>query len=199
MKTEPEPLLKPRQEPVLLPRLEPKPQTPPAPRMEAPRAEAETAPRQSPMPNLQRPAASPRPEPPPLNLERPAPRPEPKAEPIKVPALDSIKEGTQLTIDQLDALFRTDNIATNEALREKTIIVKGIVNKIFVREHLDIRYLILEGAGKVIWSARCQFEKDDAGPLGRLAEGQAVALRGKYDGYGKNIIFKGCALVGGTA
>jgi hypothetical protein len=172
-KTKPEPIF-PKPEPVLLPRME----TPPAPR-------AEPAPQPAPK------------QVPPLRMEPPPPRPEPKEEPVVVPKLESIKDGTQLTIDQIDALFRADNIGMNEALKDKTLIIKGIVNKVFIRDHLDIRYLILTGARKVIWSARCQFDKEAAGPIGRLGEGQAVALRARYDGYGKNIIFKDCTLVAG--
>lgn len=191
--TKQEPLLQPRPERVLLPRFEEN-TPPPTP----PRPETLARPRMEPTPQpAPRPAAQPRPEPPPLNVERHAPTPEPKEEPITVPSLESIKDGTQLTIDQIDALFRADNIGTNEALKDKTIVIKGIVNKVFIRDHLDIRYLILTGAGRVIWSARCGFEKENAGPISRLTEGQAVALRGKYDGYGKNIIFKNCTMVGG--
>ena len=115
---------------------------------------------------------------------------------MKVPSLESITDGTALTIDQIDALFRADNIGANAALKDKTLVIKGIVNKVFIRDHLDVRYLILNGARKGIWSARCGFEKESSADMGRLTEGQAVALRGKYDGYSKNIIFKNCGLVG---
>lgn len=194
--TKPEPLLQPRTERVLLPRLESAPQPEPAPAA-PPKPETLARPRMEPPP---RPTTEPAPRPatpPPLNVERHAPTPEPKEEPITVPSLESIKDGTQLTIDQIDALFRADNIGANEALKDKTIVIKGLVNKVFIRDHLDIRYLILTGAGRVIWSARCGFDKENAGPMSRLSEGQAAALRGKYEGYGKNIIFKECTLVGG--
>jgi hypothetical protein len=72
------------------------------------------------------------------------------------------------------------------------------VNKVFIRDHIDVRYLVLTGARRVIWSARCSFEKESVGPMSRLSEGQAVALRAKYDGYGKNIIFKNCELLAST-
>jgi hypothetical protein len=122
--------------------------------------------------------------------------PPPQPEPLTVPSLNSITNGTQLTIDQIDTLFRADNVGTNLALKDKTLIIKGIVNKVFIRDHIDVRYLILTGARKVVWSARCSFEKESIAQMSRLSEGQAVALRGKYDGYSKNIIFKDCELVG---
>ena len=78
----------------------------------------------------------------------------------------------------------------------KTLVVKGVVERVFVREHLEIRYIVLTGAGKkVLWSVRCTFDKENSSQLSRLNEGQEVAVRGKYDGYGKNIIFKECVLV----
>ena len=66
----------------------------------------------------------------------------------------------------------------------------------FVRDHLDIRYIVLKGVDKsVIWSLRCTFSKESAPQLTRLNPGEVVMVRGKYDGYGKNIIMKECALV----
>ena len=165
-------------EPVLLPKAEPAPQP-------APQPVARPRPEPSPVPQPE-PVARPRPEPPPV----------PQPEPVTVPSLNSITDGTQLTIDQIDAMFRADNVSTNIALKDKTLIIKGIVNKVFIRDHIDVRYLILTGARKVVWSARCSFEKESVGEMSRLSEGQAAALRGRYDGYGKNIIFKECTLMG---
>jgi hypothetical protein len=188
-----EPQTQPRYEPAPQPRQEIAPPTPPA-LFPKSRPEPVQLSRPEPMPPLQRPAAPLRQEPPP-RMEPPPPPPPPKEEAVVVPSLDSIKDGTQLTIDQIDALFRADNVGASTAMKDKTLIIKGIVNKVFIRDHLDIRYLVVTGARKVIWSARCQFEKESVGAMSRLSEGQAVALRGKYDGYGKNIIFKNCELV----
>jgi exonuclease VII large subunit len=70
------------------------------------------------------------------------------------------------------------------------------VEKVFVREHLEIRYIVLTGTQKrMVWSIRCTFDKESSSKLTRLNEGQEVVVRGKYDGYGKNIIFKDCVLV----
>jgi hypothetical protein len=46
-----------------------------------------------------------------------------------------------------------------------------------------------------MWSLRCTFDKDESSKLNRLSEGQAVAVRCKYDSYSKNIIFKDCVLL----
>jgi len=189
----PRPVAQPRPQPVLRPAPQPRPEL-------APQPPPELLPGSRPEPVLLPEAEStPPPEPRPVALSRPVPpppsRPEPQPEPLTLPALESIKDGTALTIDQIDALFRKDNVGANAAMKDKTLVIKGIVNKIFIRDHIDVRYLVLTGARKVIWSARCSFEKESVGPMSRLSEGQAVALRGKYDGYSKNIIFKDCELV----
>jgi hypothetical protein len=200
MKRPPQPERRPEPEP----EAEIKPEPPPGPPA-APQPRPELAP--PPQPEL-----LPRPETEPIPLpeaeiapeEETAPRPEPAApprqeipsEPLTVPSLDSIKDGTELTIDQIDALFRADGVGANAALKDRTVIIKGTVNKVFIRDHLDIRYMILTGTRKGIWSVRCGFGKESSPQMSHLTEGQAITLRGRYDGFSKNIIFKDCTLVG---
>jgi hypothetical protein len=127
------------------------------------------------------------PPPPPLVMEPP-----PAAPSIKV---DDIREGMEITADDLDALFRMDKSGANLKLNGKTIILRGMVEKVFIREHLDIRYIVVTGKKRLVWSDRCTFNKEDSGKASHLAENTEVAVRGKYDGYGKNIIFKDCQVV----
>ena len=212
---EPEPEPEPKPDPLWKQRRPPKPSYRPPPQP-APRPVAQTSPQPVPQPRpelapqpltgllprsrpepvlLTKEESAPQPAPQPVARPRPETPPEPKPELIMVPSLNSITDGTQLTIDQIDALFRADSVGISTAMKDKTLVVKGIVNKVFIRDHIDVRYLILTGARKVIWSARCSFEKESVADMSRLSEGQAVALRGKYEGYGKNIIFKECTLV----
>jgi hypothetical protein len=188
---------RPEPRPVIRPSspLRPNPASQPVPEL-APKPQPEQLPGSRPEPAFL-PKAQTAPEPPlqPVAQHKPEPPPAPQPETLTLPAVETITNGTQLTIDQIDGLFRADNIATNAALKDKVIVIKGFVNKVFIRDHLEIRYLVLTGARKVVWSARCQFDKENSAPMSRLTEGQAVALRGKYDGYGKNIIFKECSLL----
>jgi len=81
-------------------------------------------------------------------------------------------------------------------LTDKSLVIRGIVGKVFIRDHIDVRYIILNGRQKrLLWSVRCGFGSQSLPQLSRLNEGQAVAVRGKYDGYSKNIILKDCVLV----
>jgi ribosomal protein L37E len=130
----------------------------------------------------------------------PAEEPETKVEPEPAPEVtlkpEDIHDDMEVTADQLDALFRSDKSGAHSKLAEKTLVIRGVVEKVFVREHLEIRYIILTGTSKkMVWSLRCTFDKEESSKLTRLSEGQEVAVRGKYDGYSKNIIFKDCVLV----
>ena len=109
--------------------------------------------------------------------------------------LEDIKDGAEISTEDLDALFKADKSGANLKLTGKTIILKGVVEKVFIREHLDIRYIMVAGKKKLSWSARCTFEKENAGKASRLSENADVAIRAKYDGYGKNIIFKDCEVL----
>jgi hypothetical protein len=200
MKPEPEPEHEPEEEYELgpEPKAEYEPGPEPAPQPPPAAAHPEPPPEPQPGPEL---LARPEPEPVLLPKVEPSappalPRQEVSAEPLTVPSLDSIKDGSELTIDQIDALFRADSVGANTALRDKTLVIKGMVNKVFIRDHLDIRYMILNGTRKGLWGVRCGFGKESSPQMSRLSEGQTIALRGRYDGYSKNIIFKDCVLVG---
>ncbi|MBN1160439.1 MAG: hypothetical protein JXA17_00610 [Dehalococcoidales bacterium] len=122
--------------------------------------------------------------------------PEPGTAPEVALKPEDISDNMQVTANQLDALFRSDKSGAHAKLTEKTLVIRGVVEKVFVREHLEIRYIILTGTDKkVTWSMRCTFDKEESSKLTRLNEGQEVTVRGKYDGYSKNIIFKDCVLV----
>jgi hypothetical protein len=211
LEPEPEPAPEPRPRPVFRhvpspePRPEPEPERKPGPPIRPvarPEPEPEmkslpepvTTPEQKPM--VIPPAApiilpeSMPPEPKPEIKIEPEPPPEP---PIK---LEAISDGMEISADQLDALYRADKSGANAKFSGKTLVVKGRVEKVFVREHLEIRYIVLTGTGKrMMWSLRCTFNKEDSSKVSRLNEGDAVTVVGKYDGYSKNIMFKDCVLV----
>jgi hypothetical protein len=160
----------------------PEPQTPPqdvVPPEPAPPVTPPSAPK-PPLPSESKPE---------FNME-----PEPLTEPLIT--LDEIQDGMGIAVEQIDALFRADKEAANSVFTDKTFVIQGIIEKVFIREHLDIRYIMLTGIMKgITWSLRCTFERENARALDGLQEGQAVTVRGTYDSYGKNIIFKNCALV----
>lgn len=139
------------------------------------------------------------PQPAPQLAAGPAPEPLPESEPAPVaaPNLDTITDGTVLSVDDLDALFKANRLGAHAKLTNKTVVITGFVEKVFIRDHIDVRYIVLTGARKkVLWPVRCTFVKESMPQMKSLSEGQEVTMRGKYDSYGKNIIFKECVLVG---
>jgi len=103
----------------------------------------------------------------------------------------------EISVDQLDELYRANMVGMHTKLTGKTLAVKGLVGKVFIRDHIDVRYIVLNGSQKkMLWSVRCSFGKENITQMSRLKEGQTVTVRGKYDGYGKNILFKDCVLIG---
>jgi hypothetical protein len=115
---------------------------------------------------------------------------------VIAPKLETIADGQELSVDQLDALYRENAAGTHARLTGKTLAVKGLVGRVFIRDHIDVRYIVLTGSQKkMLWSARCTFGKENMTQMSRLNEGQTVTVRGKYDGYSKNILFKDCVLV----
>ena len=183
-----------KQEPVPVSELEPEPE---------PKQEPIPAP--EPPPELE-PESSHAPEPAPAAPSQPvpqlAPRPVPKSLPepepalVAAPNLDTLADGAVLSVDELDALYKANRLGAHARLTNKTIVVKGFVEKVFIRDHIDVRYIVLTGARKkVLWPVRCTFGKESIPQMNRLNEGQEVTMRGKYDSYGKNIIFKDCVLV----
>jgi hypothetical protein len=192
---------------------EPEPETPPAPKTAKKRktkAAAKPKKKSRKKPETvaeEEPPAEPAPEPmeapPPAAetepSETPSPAP-PKSEsgpaPVIVPKLETLTDGDLLSVDGLDALFRENKMAAHAALTDKTVKVQGIVDKIFIRDHIDVRYIVLKGTQKkLLWPIRCSFGKEIITEMYRLSEGQEITVQGKYDGYGKNIIFKDCVIV----
>jgi hypothetical protein len=132
----------------------------------------------------------------------PAPQPaleiiaEPEPPPVPPLKLETISDGMEVTIDQLDAVYRADTTGAHGKFNGKTVVVKGTVEKVFVREQLEIRYIVLRGVNrKTTWNVRGTFNKEEAMKLNRMNEGTVVRVRGKYDGYSKNIMLKDCALL----
>jgi ribosomal protein L37E len=184
----PEQIAPPAQEPTAEPQPTPEPE---------PELEQESEPEEKPEDGPEM-AVELEPEPEPESEPEPerTPEPEPEAGAGAAIGLDDITDGMTLTVDDIDALFRADRSAANSRLLEKTLLVKGNVNKVFIRDHIDVRYILLTGSSKkMLWSVRCVFNPEELTRMSRLNEGQSVTIRGKYDGYSKNIILKDSVLV----
>jgi len=200
--SEPEPEPEEKPEPAPEPEPEPEPEEKPEPAPEPePEPEPEEKPEPAPEPEPEpEPEVKPEPEPEPESEPEPEPEPEPEKtpepEPELPPELEVTESGAETTVDALNHYYQTDKAATHAKLKDRTLKVSGQVEKVFVRDHLDIRYIVLTGEKKSgPWSVRCSFGKENVSEMNRLSKGQMVKVQGTYDGYGKNIIIKDCILV----
>lgn len=136
-----------------------------------------------------------KPEPVPVPEPGPKPEPTPPPGPELPPEIEITENGVDTTVDALNYYFQTNKAATHTRLKDKTVRVTGLVEKVFIRDHLDIRYIVLTGEKNGTWSVRCSFEKESVAEMNRLSTGQPVKVQGIYDGYGKNIIIKYCVFI----
>ena len=185
--SEPKPMPPPKPTPVTKP--EPVPEPEPVP---APEPELDLEPEPVPEPELEpTPVAEPEPEPQP----EPVPVTEPAPKPVPELAPEPTTGAIAVTVDELNSAFNTDKAAANAKLMNKILKVTGTVDKIFVKEHLDIQYIMLTSSGnRENWSVRCTFGREYGPHLTRLSPGQMETVQGKYAGYERNIILKDCAL-----
>jgi hypothetical protein len=204
---EPEPVPEPTPKPKLVPPPKPTPVTKPEP---IPEPEPVPAPEPKPVPppkptsvTKPEPVLEPVPEPEPTPVAEPEPEPVPEPAPVTEPAPKPVPElapepttgAIAVTVDELNSAFNADKAAANAKLMNKILKVTGTVDKIFVKEHLDIQYIMLTSSGnRENWSVRCTFGREYGPHLTRLSPGQMETVQGKYAGYERNIILKDCAL-----
>jgi len=181
-RSEPAPELAPETEPAPAPAPEPAPEL-------APETEPAPAPAPEPAPELA-PETEPAPAPAPAPVTTPAPEPAP------FDSLATTESGMiEATVEELDAAYKADKLAAHAKLNGKTLRVTGMVDKVVLREHIDILYVMLTGANKrEAWNVRCTFNKSDGSSLRRLPDGEMVKIQGIYGGYERNILLKDCIL-----
>ncbi|MFC1994974.1 hypothetical protein ACFLVK_01025 [Chloroflexota bacterium] len=130
-------------------------------------------------------------------VEESEPETEAKPEPELEAELEIEADVVEVSVARLNSAFQADKTAANEKLMDKTLRVTGVVDKVVVRDHLDIRYVLLTSADKKgIWNVRCTFGKEQGSKLNRLSTGQQLTAEGKYSGYERNILMKDCILFG---
>ena len=188
---EPGPEPEPAAEPPPSPPPRPVPPPPPAPRTVQVPAPALVIP-------LPPPAPVPVAPPPPL----PEPAPPPVVEPLTPPrpnpimSVEVCPDVVDVTTEEVTLAFQADKPAANSKLANRVVRVTGIIDKVFVKEHLDIQYIILTTPARLdVFNVRATFDKKLAYQLRRLAPGEKITVEGKYNGAERNIILKDCVLV----
>lgn len=174
----PEPVVEPELEPVL----EVKPEAEPEPEPE-PVVEPE------PEPVLEvKPEAEPEPKPEPIMEPEPEPRPEPNRQ-IMTTELE-------ITVEELLSAYEADGVAADAKFANKVLKMTGVVDRIEVKDILDIHYITLRSAERtLLQTVRCVFDKKYADELNQLTPGQTVTVQGTYDGSIIDIRMRDCVLV----
>ena len=115
-----------------------------------------------------------------------APEPEP------TPALPAL----EVTADELLTAYATDEGAADERFRKKILKITGVVNRIEVKDYLDLDHIDLTSAeNKLLDHVRCFFDKKHGPELNQLIKGQKITVQGTYDGSIINMRLRGCVLV----
>ena len=131
-------------------------------------------------------------EPEPELAPEPEPEPEQEPEPEPEPALPAL----EVTVDELLAAYATDEAAADERFMKKILKITGIVNRIEVKDYLDLDYINLTSAERKIFDhVRCFFGKKHGLELNQLVKGQKVTVQGTYDGSIISMRLRGCVLV----
>ncbi|MFC1847468.1 hypothetical protein ACFLW5_01460 [Chloroflexota bacterium] len=190
---EPEP--EPEPEPVA-PKSKRAPKAKPAPRVKAksaPKAKAEP----KPAPKAKRKPAekpNPGPEPEPVATLEPEPMAESIPESAAEPELAT--DAIELTVEELLSAYETDGMAADEKFVGKPLKITGVVDKVEIKDNLDLYYIFLTSAEiKLLQNVRCEFNRQYASELSQLTTGQTAIVQGTYDGSMINLRMKNCMLV----
>lgn len=170
------------------------PLPPPAPVQEPAPAGPEKEPEPAGEPSTEAAAAPETPEEPPvIPLAAPAPEPEPEPEPVPEPV--PLVPDIELNISEFFAAYAADESAADARFGGKVLKLSGIVNRVELRDYLDLNYINLSNsADNILEHVRCFFDKKYGPELGRLSIGDSVTVQGTYDGTLINMRMKDCTL-----
>jgi hypothetical protein len=194
---EPKPTQETRPKPVFQPGPEPAKKTEPAPiPQQVKKPEPPLVPAQPP---VEKPAADANK---PIEIKKPeeAIQPEPVANPEPPPP--EVKHepppaDIEITVADLLSAYETDGVAADARFGNKMLKITGIVDKINVKEALNIYSITLNSPKKsiLLQGVRCVFDRNYGHALNRLSVGQTVTVQGKYTGSMIDISLRDCFLV----
>jgi hypothetical protein len=114
----------------------------------------------------------------------------PEAEPKLTPA------ALDITAGELLSAYETGGVAADVKFVNKILNVTGVVDRIEVKDNLDICYITLKSAEENrLQNVRCVFDEEYGSGLNQLTTGQTVTVQGKYDGSIMDICMRDCVLL----
>ena len=210
--TKPEPMPPPAKRPEPGPPLAKKPEPPPPPAPEPvrsgkPASEVKIPPASRPP----EPPAQPKPKAKPETVAEVKPQPKPQAAPEVKPEPAAARPETpvpevktelaradiEMTVADLLTAYETDGVAADAQFTNKILRITGVVDKINVKDALNIYSITLNSPkkSKLLQGVRCVFEKTYGNALNQLSSGQTVTVQGKYTGSMIDISVRDCSLV----
>ena len=100
-----------------------------------------------------------------------------------------------LLAEELFAAYTTSEAAADERFGRKVLKLTGVVNRIEVKDYLDLDYINLtDTADNILEHVRCFFDKKHGPALSQLSIGDRVTVQGTYDGSMINMRLKDCVL-----
>ena len=133
-----------------------------------------------------------------LPKPEPTPAPEPASVPMPepTPAPEATPADIELTVEELLSAYETGGTAADIKFASKILKVTGIVDRIEVKDILNIHYILLTNTEKnQLQSVRCVFNREYGPELTGLIMGQTVTVQGKYDGSIIDISMRNCVLI----
>lgn len=102
----------------------------------------------------------------------------------------------EVTVHELASSYETDEETAEVRFGNKMLKVTGLVNRIEVKDALDVHEIRLTSDEKdSLQSVRCMFDKGHEDELNQLLKGQMVTVQGKFDGSIVQLRMRHCLLV----
>ncbi len=101
----------------------------------------------------------------------------------------------EVTVKELVSAYETDEETADTGFGNRILKVTGLVNRIEIKDTLDIYYITLSDEKNLLQSVRCMFDKGHEDDLNQLRKGQMVTVQGKFDGSLIEIRMIDCVLV----
>jgi len=101
----------------------------------------------------------------------------------------------EVTVKELASAYETNEETADARFGNRILKVTGLVNRIEVKDTLDIHYITLSDEKSLLQSVRCMFDKGHEDKLNRLRKGEMVTVQGKFHGSIVQLGMRHCVLV----
>jgi len=102
----------------------------------------------------------------------------------------------EVSVEEFVSAYEADEETADARFGNKILKVTGLVDRIEVKDILDIHYITLSSAEKnLLQNVRCMFDKGHGEELNELTKGETVTVQGKFDGSIVELRIRDCVLV----